>query len=92
MKVKLTSLLLLISTCIFGQGIFPGNDTSLISGQQLKVTPLDKMFQKYGYEGFYKDEKLKKIYECCDGINSKFTACFTKAAWFEKPGYIGDFL
>lgn len=78
MKIKLTSFLLLITTCIFGQDIFPGKDTSLLSGQQLKVKPLDKMFQTYGYEGFYKDEKLKKKYECCDGSNSKYASLVDK--------------
>lgn len=78
MKTRLTSLLLLITTWVFGQEVFPGNDTSLISGRQLKVMPLEKMFQIYGYEGFFKDEKFKKKYECCDGVNSKYASLIEK--------------
>jgi hypothetical protein len=78
MKTKLTSLFLLVTTCIFGQDIFPGNDTSLISAHQLKVKPLNKTFQTYGYDGFYKDEKMKKKYECCDGLNSKYASLVDK--------------
>ncbi|HEY4874814.1 MAG TPA: hypothetical protein VIH86_04525 [Puia sp.] len=74
MKVKLFGLFLIFSSTIYGQEIFPANDTSLISGKQLKVKPIAKALQQYGYEGFFKDEKLKKKFECCDGVNSKYNS------------------
>lgn len=54
-----------------GQSVFPGNDTALIAGKQLRVKPLLPEIEKYGYEGFYKDDRLKKVLECCDGKGSK---------------------
>jgi predicted secreted protein len=78
MKVKLLGLFFLINAVANGQDIFPANDTSLISGKQLKVKPLDKMFQTYGYDCFYKDEKLKKKFDCCDGVNSKYNSLVDK--------------
>lgn len=62
MRLKLFVLFISIGSFIYGQEIFPGNDTSIILGKELKVKPLDKLYQTYGYEGFYKDEKLKKEY------------------------------
>jgi len=63
---NLLALIIFLSFCnlsAFGQKIFPGNDTSMILGQQLKVMPISKELQTFGYKGFYTDEKLKKIYD-----------------------------
>ncbi len=72
MKTILTIFLLLIITYTFGQDIFPGNEISLISGQQLKVKPLDLNMQKRGYEGFYKDEKLQLKKLCNTRLSTDF--------------------
>lgn len=78
MKLKLILLFAIFSSTLYGQDIFPANDTSLISGRQLKVKPVDKMLQQYGYEGFYKDEKLKKKFACCESYNSKYSELVDK--------------
>lgn len=78
MKIRLLCVSLLLTITTFGQEIFPANDTSIISGRQLKVIPKSEVLQRYGYEGFFKDDKLKKKYECCDGINSKYKSLVDK--------------
>lgn len=78
MKVKLLLLVAIFSSTLYGQDLFPAYDTAMISGRELKVKPISETLQRYGYEGFYKDEKLKKKYECCDGINSKYKSLVDK--------------
>lgn len=68
---KITLLLLLVSSFMLGQN-FPGNSPDLLIGKELKVLPKDERLQPYGYQGFFKDEALKKDYECCDSYNSKY--------------------
>ncbi len=78
MKFKLLIPFLFASLISFGQDIFPAYDTAMISGKELKVKPLSEVFQRYGYEGFFQDERLKKKFECCDGINSKYKSLVNK--------------
>lgn len=79
MKRLLFIPLLLITSICIAQDIFPAYDTSIISDKELKVLPLPEVLRKYGYRGFYKDEKLKKIYEL-DGYNynSKYSSLVGK--------------
>ena len=77
-KGILTLIVLLSSTFLFSQELFPGNDTSVISGKQLQVKPIDSILRGYGYDDFFKDENLKKKYQCCDGMNSKYNSLVNK--------------
>lgn len=72
--ITLAVLCIALPRLCMSQSIFPGNDTSLISGKELKVKPLPEGIVQYGYEGFYKDEKRKKVFECCDGRSSKYSS------------------
>ena len=75
---KLLFIPLLLITCIcLAQDIFPAYDTSIISNKELKVLPRPELLQSYGYEGFYKDDKLKKKYET-DGNNSRYSSLVGK--------------
>lgn len=69
--------ILLISVVCFGQN-FPGRSIQLLNGKELKVLPKEERSQKYGYSGFYKDDKLKKAYECCDSYNAKYSSLVGK--------------
>ncbi|MFL9845062.1 hypothetical protein [Flavobacterium rhizosphaerae] len=42
---------------------FPGEKVTLLEGKQLKVKPMKASLQEYGYNNFYTDEALKKIYK-----------------------------
>lgn len=42
---------------------FPGEKIELLTNKQLKVKPVEEASQKYGYRGFFKDEKLQNIYK-----------------------------
>lgn len=75
MKLKLILLFTFFNSILYAQEMFPGKDISMISGRQLQVKPLREKDQSYGYNGFYKDEKLKNIYDCCaadDFHNSRY--------------------
>jgi hypothetical protein len=60
-----------LSLNTFGQD-FPGKDVQLLVGRELKVKELAESLQKYGYNGFFIDEKLNKKYACCESYNSKY--------------------
>jgi hypothetical protein len=62
MKKVLFLFTILISINSISQDVFPAYDISLLSEKELKVKPLPAVLQSNGYEGFYKDEKLKKKY------------------------------
>ena len=78
MKYLFFLMTLLLSTIAFGQDLFPAYDTAMISGRELKVKPIAETLQRYGYDGFFIDEKLKKKFECCDGVNSKYKSLVDK--------------
>ncbi len=72
MKKVLITILALIGQKANAQiDVFPANDTAMIIGKEVRVKPKDKMLEAYGYEGFYKDEKLKKVFDCCTAFNAK---------------------
>jgi len=59
--------LLLLAALAFSLAVnaqnFPGELVQLLEGKELKVSPLSEPLQKYGYRGFYTDDKLKKVYK-----------------------------
>lgn len=75
---KLFLLLLLLPLHAICQTDFPGDDPILLMGKQLLVKPRDESLQKYGFEGFFKDEKLKKKFACCETFNSKYSSLVNK--------------
>lgn len=81
MKNLLLGALLILSIGMFGQSNFPGEDTELLIGKELKVV---KGSEKYGIEGFYTVEnfdskefysisKKRKIIYKVDGFNTKYS-------------------
>lgn len=77
MKTAVLSFSLLFTTIFYSQN-FPGNDIELLSNKELKVLAKDETLQKYGFADFYKDEKLKNKYECCESYNSKYLSLVDK--------------
>ncbi|TDO77623.1 hypothetical protein EV143_104390 [Flavobacterium chryseum] len=77
MKKTITLLGLLFSTFCFSQ-IFPGEDIQLLTDKDIVVLPKSETLQKYGYDDFYKDEKLKTKYDCCESYNSKYKSLVGK--------------
>ena len=72
MKQILLLTAVLISNITFGQN-FPGNDVNLLLNKEIKVQEKDERLQKYGYDHFYVNDKLKKKYACCESYNSKYS-------------------
>ena len=62
MKKLLLLAALALSMAVSAQN-FPGEMVQLLEGKELKIVPLAESSQKYGYGGFYTDDKLKKIYK-----------------------------
>lgn len=68
----------LILFCIISANIFslaqnyPGQDVELLVGKEIRVKEMDESLQKYGYDGFYKDDNLKKKFACCQNYKSKY--------------------
>jgi len=58
MKKLILFSLIVLSNLTYGQN-FPGTNVDLIIGKELKVKAKDESLQKYGYNEFYKDSKLK---------------------------------
>lgn len=67
----------LFSTISYCQ-VFPGDLIELLSNKELKVLSKDESLQKYGYDDFYKDEKLKIKFDCCESYNSKYKSLVGK--------------
>lgn len=57
---------------------YPESHPELLIGKELKVKPTEESLHEYGFDGFYKDENLKKIYACCDKHNSKYSEMVNK--------------
>ncbi|WP_159799284.1 hypothetical protein [Flavobacterium sp. MK4S-17] len=75
---KIMSLVAVLCTFLsFGQN-FPGEKVDLLTNKQVKVKPVKESSRQYGYEGFYKDEDLKKVYEKKKGYNSDYDALVDK--------------
>lgn len=68
---------MLVVTAIAGAQNFPGKMVELLDGKQLRVKPLEKSSQKYGYREFYTDSDLKKVYKKGDS-NTKYSALADK--------------
>lgn len=68
---------ILISTFSFGQN-FPGSEVNLLLNKEIKVIEKDASLQKYGYDNFYINDKLKKKYDCCESYNSKYNGLVGK--------------
>jgi len=68
MKKKIYLFLLISSVC-FGQ--FPGENIEMLENADLLLKPKAPTLQKYGYDNFYINEKLKKKYACCESFNSR---------------------
>ncbi|WP_145993542.1 hypothetical protein [Tenacibaculum dicentrarchi] len=77
MKKKLLIAILLISNITFGQN-FPGSEVNLLLNKEIRVKEKDKTLQKYGYSNFFKNEKLKKKFNCCESYNSKYAGLVGK--------------
>ncbi|WP_445749912.1 hypothetical protein [Polaribacter sp.] len=77
MKKILLLTVILISNLSFGQN-FPGNDVNLLLDKEIKVKEKDESLQKYGYDHFYKNDKMKKKYDCCESYNSKYAGLVGK--------------
>jgi hypothetical protein len=77
MRKILLLTVILISNYSFGQN-FPGNDVDLLLNKEIKVKEKDESLQKYGYDHFYKNDKLKKKYDCCESYNSKYSGLVGK--------------
>lgn len=71
MKQKILIAIILISNITFGQN-FPENDVNLLLNKEIKVKEKNESLQKYGYDNFFKTEKLKKKFDCCESYNSKY--------------------
>lgn len=71
MKKLILFSLSILTLNSFGQN-FPGNDIQLLVGKELKVKEVAASLQKYGYDRFFTDIKLKKKYDCCQSYNSKY--------------------
>ncbi|MFP9098495.1 hypothetical protein ACLI09_05515 [Flavobacterium sp. RHBU_24] len=57
-------LLSLISIKVFSQSMdYPGKSIEMLEGKELKVKPGTESTQKNGYQGFYTDEALTKVYK-----------------------------
>ena len=70
--MKITLLFtLLLSQLMFGQN-FPGNNPNLLLGKDLKILPKIEGLHKFGYEGFFEDDAMDKVFECCDSYKSKY--------------------
>jgi len=73
--IKRVKAIFFLSSLMFhlllkGQSIFPGRDTILLSGKLLKVKPLERLEYGKGYSHFFKDEKMKKVFDEVDYIYS----------------------
>lgn len=77
MKTIITFIILLINFIANGQN-FPGTEVSLLLGKEIKVQPKDEAYKKYGYDYFYKDDKLKDKFSCCDSYNTKYESLVGK--------------
>jgi hypothetical protein len=62
MKRFLLLMAFAVSVTVGAQN-YPGEKVELLKDKQLKVLPVEQSLQKYGYKGFYSDEKLKKVYK-----------------------------
>lgn len=78
MRFFLTMLFFLITTILFSQQNFPETDPSLLLNKKVKVLPRDPRLQKFGYDGFYKNDKMKQKYACCESFNSKYESLANK--------------
>ncbi len=67
----------LFSASVLSAQNFSGESVALLEGKELKVKPLEKSGQKYGYREFYTDSDLKKVYKK-DGFNTKYSALSDK--------------
>ena len=61
----------------FGQN-FPGTEIQLLIGKELKVTEMSEPLQSLGYQGFFTDEKLKKIFSQNSIFQSKYNSLVGK--------------
>ncbi|MDP3946459.1 MAG: hypothetical protein Q8Q51_11240 [Lutibacter sp.] len=75
---KLFFIVALISTTFTFSQNFPGKEVDLLVNKELKVLPKAEAAQKYGFEGFYTDDALKNVYECCDSYNAKYLSLANK--------------
>lgn len=69
--------LFLVDFCLIAQD-FPGKDVELLAGREIRVKELSESLQKYGYDGFYKDENLKRKFACCQNYKSKYNVLVNK--------------
>lgn len=94
-KITLVTILLL-SIFSFGQNYknFPSEDVQQLLNKELKVKSVSAKLQEYGYSGFYKDEKLKTKFACCENYNSKYSSLvdkiFTVISYEPYISVIGD--
>ncbi|KGO91627.1 hypothetical protein Q766_16480 [Flavobacterium subsaxonicum WB 4.1-42 = DSM 21790] len=56
---------------------YPGEAVEMLEGKELKVQTLRESLQKFGYEGFYTDETVKKVYKK-GSLNTKYDALVGK--------------
>jgi hypothetical protein len=74
--------IILVFALLFGLVLsaqnYPGKDVQLLEGKTLKVIPLKENLQKYGYRGFFKDEKLQKNYKKGSGYSTDYKALVGK--------------
>ncbi len=62
---------LLAAVTLYAQN-YPGKMPELLLNREVKVLEVPASSIKYGYDDFYKDKSLKKVYACCDSYNSKY--------------------
>ncbi len=77
MKKLILLFALMISSLNYAQN-FPENDIQLLENKELKVLEKDVTLQKYGFEGFYTDEALKKKFDLNNSYNSKYESLVGK--------------
>jgi len=53
---------------------FPGKYPELLIGKQLKVLPIDKEYQGFGYNGFYKHKNYEKEIASADVLPAKYAS------------------
>ncbi len=83
-KILLISCLSL-TTLSFGQN-FPGTEVELLLNREIKVLELEQRLQDYGYDCFYKNKSLKRIYARGKNDNSKYASLVGKT--FKVTNYL----